>query len=710
MSKSLYVIPFLILLGTAAYAQTDSSQSHLKVWTDRSQYILGDTLIISAQTVTITPDEILSYSVTDPNGFETHSDRIVSTDDNFTTRIYLTGNLVYGTYVLAAEYGDQRATATFEVTGPEVPDIIPVVADLSIGSEEDVYVTGDTLQFSGVIEEIEKYRASMPVSITISHAGVAPDGSGVQNSFKADYSIKSFPDESGSYSASIKSVANLFDIGSYVVTAEYFDGTATDEFSIVGPLDLDDASMSIDGNVYGFGDTVSLSGVVPLSPETGLDISLKLPDGTVEESRAGVEDRQFSWSWTVPAVERGSTEAISVLGFYTISVSSEETEREIVFKVSEDPANDSITAIPILVRTDKPLYLVEETFNVTGNVITGDLDDMQRPERVTIQVNDGVFSFRNIYEAQVYPDADGQFSAVFDIPITVFEEGTYIVSAAYGDSRVETTFEVVSEIDLDIEERVSVFGSPDKSEYSPGDVVTVTGGINNIAGAEEFEVSIVQRSGTVCDPSVCQSASVAPGPSGFFTHQFVLPDEASVAGTYAVVVDVGVDTVTTQFEIVAEEEEVEVEVEVEAPRVTFEKGHRIPDSLVAIFTAERAEDGTTFEPRVVFGSVVTTAASSPGDVNLRVTSDSGACIVGAGDDCLVTESTRGPGKIYDTVEVDGMMLNVRYSGPEAQVEKFTILPEAADAALPEADWNVEVVKADEQVSRFYYKVTYRTVQ
>ena len=717
MNKSLYVIPFLILLGTAAHAQTDSSQSHLRVWTDVSQYVLGDTVIISAQTVTVIPDELLSYSITDPNGDVTHSERIVSADGNFVTRVYLTGNPVYGTYSVAAEYGDQRATATFEVTGLEVSDIVPLVADLSIDAGADVYVTGDTLQFSGTIEDIGEYRTSTPVRITISHAGAAPDGSGVQNSAKSDYSIMSFPDESGQYSASIKSIANLFDTGSYVVTAKYFDGTATNAFSIVEPLDLGNAAISIDSDVYGFGDTIYLDGTVPLSPETGLDIALRHPDGTVEDARVGVEDGQFSWSWTVPDAQRGSAEAIGVLGFYTISISSDETGRDIVFKVSEDPANDSLTAIPILVRTDKPLYLVEETFTVIGNVITGDQDGVQAPDRVTIQVNDGVLSFRNIYEAQVYPDAGGKFSAVFDIPITVFDEGTYIVRAIYGDSRVEATFRVVSEVDLESEQRVSAFVSPDRSEYGPGDVVTVTGGTNKPAGVEEFEVSIIQLSGTTCDPAVCQAASVAPGPSGRFTHQFVIPDDASVAGAYAVVVDAGVDTVTTQFRIVVEDAGVDtvttqfrIVVEEEAPRVTFEKGHRIPDGMVTISTGEKVEDGTVFEPRVVFGSVATPAASSPGEVNLRVMSGSGTCIVGAGDDCLVTESTRGPGKIYDTVEADGVMLNVRYSGPDAQVEKFTILPESADAALPEADWSVEVVKADEQVSRFYYKVTYRTAQ
>jgi len=84
------------------------------------------------------------------------------------------------------------------------------------------------------------------------------------------------------------------------------------------------------------------------------------------------------------------------------------------------------------------------------------------------------------------------------------------------------------------------------------------------------------------------------------------------------------------------------------------------------------------------------------------------CIIGPDDDCLVKESTRKPGQIYDVVEVNGVVLNVRYSGPDVRLEKFSILP-ANTAFLPDATWNVEIIK-DEQVSKFYYKITYKNLE
>ena len=87
----------------------------------------------------------------------------------------------------------------------------------------------------------------------------------------------------------------------------------------------------------------------------------------------------------------------------------------------------------------------------------------------------------------------------------------------------------------------------------------------------------------------------------------------------------------------------------------------------------------------------------------------GTCVIGPDVTCLVRDSTRGPGRIYETVEVDGAAFKVRYSGPDAAVEKFSILPESASDFLPDATWHVGILKED-QVSRFYYKITYKTTE
>lgn len=107
--------------------------------------------------------------------------------------------------------------------------------------------------------------------------------------------------------------------------------------------------------------------------------------------------------------------------------------------------------------------------------------------------------------------------------------------------------------------------------------------------------------------------------------------------------------------------------------------------------------------------MITPTRGDESNVNLRISSETGICIIGPDADCLVSESTRKPGQIYDVVEVDGVSLNVRYSGHDVRLEKFSILPVSSDAFLSDTNWNVEIIK-DDQASRFYYKITYKTLE
>ena len=141
----------------------------------------------------------------------------------------------------------------------------------------------------------------------------------------------------------------------------------------------------------------------------------------------------------------------------------------------------------------------------------------------------------------------------------------------------------------------------------------------------------------------------------------------------------------------------------------IEKENRISEKVISITTEEKIPDDVTIAPRVISGSLITPSRGDESNVNLKVSTVSGVCIVGSDADCLVKESTRKQGQIYDVVEVDGISLNVRYSGPDVRLEKFSILPESSTAFLPDTNWNIEVIK-DEQVSRFYYKITYKTLE
>ena len=101
----------------------------------------------------------------------------------------------------------------------------------------------------------------------------------------------------------------------------------------------------------------------------------------------------------------------------------------------------------------------------------------------------------------------------------------------------------------------------------------------------------------------------------------------------------------------------------------------------------------------------TTLRGEEANVNLKITTQDGTCVIGPDVDCLVKESTRKPGQIYEIVNIDGMDYNVRYTGHDVLLEKYTILPVDSEAFLPDSTWNVKVLK-EEQSSRLYYKINY----
>jgi len=348
---------------------------------------------------------------------------------------------------------------------------------------------------------------------------------------------------------------------------------------------------------------------------------------------------------------------------------------------------------------------------VIGNVIPREQGDegLVVPERVHITVLDGTFPYKMIHESSVYPKQGGEFSSIFELPVTVFAQGPYTVKAVYTSTLAEATFSVANDIVLGLDEDLTLLVSTDKSEYYPGDTVIISGIPNKPIYVEKFDVSVIQEAYTevtcgsfVCGVHVGPVTALRPSSAGSFTHEFTISDSASAIGSYEVTVDADFEVKYIQFTVIEKPEALKLSI-------VIEKVNRIPEKIISIFTEEKIIDNASFAPRVLSGSLITPSRADESNVNLKISTVSGTCIIGPDADCLVKESTRKQGQIYDVVEVDGISLNVRYSGPDVRLERFSILPESSTAYLPDANWNVEVIK-DDQVSRFYYKVTYKTLE
>lgn len=706
----------------------------ISLWTDKAAYGLGEEVVVTGRLnqvwisvmdleITQTKQSALGSSSGSDAGFKILDAVSIMGDGSFTYTFTIPDNqLRLGDYRInvSKDIGSASIIA-HAVTDPE--NFIASSEPLTVESDKTVYEIGDVMTISGFIKDTfsnSSYESGTPVKISISDE----DGTPLQivslsNNELVSYDFTAIPETSGSYSVQIDVIPSIFAEGNYVVKSEYAGNTATHIFAIIDPLDLKDgAIISLDKEIYGLGETVSLSGILPPLSDKGLDISLTKPDGTTINSGAVLDNQRFSWSWITPITEQyqnintdGREIAKSNFGVYKIRIATVSYSENVFFKVSADPENDSISTTPLFVSTDKSLYKAGEELKVIGNVIKRDQGDegLVVPERVEIKVVDGTFPFKQIHSASVYPNQGGEFSSTFELPITIFSEGSYVVKADYTKTKAEVTFGVANDFVFGTDESLSLLLSTNKSEYHPGDTVIVNGKPSKLIYIEEFDVSVAQKSDTElsCGSFVCgihagPVTSIQPGPSGSFVHEFTIPESNSSIGVYDVTVDADFEIKSIQFDVVEKPQTIKLDT-------VIEKENRISEKTIPITTEEKTVDDGTIAPRVISGSLITPSRSDESNVNLKVSTLTGVCIIGPDADCLVSESTRKQGQIYDVVEVDGISLNVRYSGPDVRLEKFSILPESSTEFLPDADWNIEVIK-DDQVSRFYYKITYKTLE
>jgi hypothetical protein len=556
-----------------------------------------------------------------------------------------------------------------------------------------------------------------PLQIT----GSANTGNLSTRGVSIDYDFTAIPESSGIFTVTTDLNKLIFSEGKYVIKAQYEGLLATNSFEITNSLDLKSGTIiSLDKEIYGLGETVHLTGILPPTGDHSVVITITRPDGTKTDLGATVHEQRFTFDWKTPIAEK--TQSLktddkerdvtkSNFGIYKIKISTSSESKNLFFKVSPDPQNDSLSKTPVFVTTEKSLYKTGEKLKVTGNIIKRVQGDhgLVVPERVSIKVLDDTFPYKQIHESSVYPTQGGDFSSLFELPATIFSEGSYTVKALYGNAIAASTFAVANDFAFGIDAQLSLLLSTDKSEYYPGDVVVITGKPNKLIYLEKFEVSVAKKTGNEisCGSFICGKNSgpvttIRPSSSGSFTYQFTIPTDVSAIGSYEALVDADFEAKSIKFNVI------------EKPKIPkldtiIEKENRLSENTIPVFTSEKIVNDVTIAPRVFSGSLITPTRGEESSVNIKVSTDTGICIIGPDTECLVSESTRKLGQIYDIVEVDGLALNVRYSGPDVRLEKFSILPESSDGFLPDSNWNVEIIK-DDQVSRFYYKITYKTLE
>ncbi|MDX1441603.1 MAG: hypothetical protein R3237_04015, partial [Nitrosopumilaceae archaeon] len=637
------------------------------------------------------------------------------------------GDTRLGDYRITVSKEVGSAMKTINVVDNPTDDLL-VRQPLSVATDKPIYSFGDKITISGYVNELSRSTADVPVvkvSIKdkngnpLSIIGRTGEGRLGSTGSSVSYDFTAIPEPSGRYSVTTDLSRSVFVEGQYLVTAKYLKLSNSVLFSVSDVLTLGDGiSASLNKQVYGLGEPVMLSGIIPRTGDTGVIVKLTKPDGSSTTTGTTVENQQFTWKWTTPISEKMQTVksvddrslVTTNLGIYKIKVSNSSFDKDLFFKVSLDPVNDSLLETPIHVSTEKSIYKAGEKLKVLGSVIAREQGDegLVVPERVHLTIFSEKTPTKIIHQASVYPDQGGRFQSTFELPITIFSEGQYKVKATYLKKQTTHSFGVANDFVFGLDAPITLLVSSDKNQYHPGEIAIITGKPNKLIYLEEYKVSVFKKTGAeiTCGSFVCGThqgpfSTLRPSPNGSFSYQFVIPNNISSLGKYEVTVESDFETKRIVFDVVQPPEKIS--------QTIIEKQTSIPDNSIDVITITKDFDGVKAGPRVLLGSLVSSPRGEESNVNLRVTTDSGICVIGQEAECLVKESTRKPGEIYEIVEIDGVNMKVRYSGPDARVEKFSILPESSTDLLPDSTWSVNVIK-DSQASRLYYKINYSSLE
>ncbi|HXG73799.1 MAG TPA: lamin tail domain-containing protein [Candidatus Nitrosotenuis sp.] len=820
----------LFIVGDKVVVSEEQQEAELVVSTDKTSYIPGQRVEISAITNKIIPLAGLDYAVYDPKGKQVFSGKLFPTPSGkFSGVIFMTTvKPVYGTYNIIADYGKQHAETTFDLlkdikdeknivlntdkkvyglgdtvlitgrsnkhvvaldveilqtglaaTGKDtaknalkirdqvklegdssfkyelkIPndqlrlgdyrvtvskefgnavlyfkvvenpsEFIPLKDDTYVLTDKPDYVTGEKLTITGhVIPKTRTSYEAIPVKVSITDQSGKPlsiisldkkQRLGSESTL-ATYSFSAIPDTAGNYKIETVLNPSAFKTGTYIIKATYDDKMASTMFTVTNVLEPTNTKLiaSTDKTIYGLGEKVMLTGKL-LSGESAVKIILTKPDGKTVNAGAKIDASTFSWSWDIPQKDFDLADIRdprqprpSVFGNYKISVISPSQTLELVFKVSKNPATDTLEIKPLVVRTDREQYAAGEKLTVSGEAIRRQQGSTSTggvvPDRVSVQIK--TLANKEIYSSQLDFDSAGHFESTYDLPLTIFKDGKYRVTAVYKGIRADTTFEVKNNLPVGDTGKLTLTLLTDKEEYSPGETIHISGSTNKVIFLNSLDLVVIPEDTKInCGNFYCglggKKIDIARSyNNGIYSYDYKIPANTAL-GNYVVKADTEFGTFTKPFKIV------EKKMTQTKPQQITEKFNRITDTVVDVPLFAQTKDQQTIAPVTLQGSMFTPKGSEA-SINLKVTNEEGQCIIGQDPDCLVSESTGGK---YKVVTIGAQDYKVTYSGHMATLEKFSISPQAEGEAIPDSVWTLEMVNGDTK-SRLYYEIVYTSFQ
>jgi lamin tail-like protein len=639
-------------------------------------------------------------------------------------------------------------------------------APFSILTDKSSYALGDHIIISGLIlnpVQVSTQNAGANVQIQILNSTGGPISSG--GTFKNNLGVPTsnaltyfaFPDANGNFQIQQTIQAGIYSPGTYTLKASYSNLVTTATFTVFDPLQTNSQnpiSASTDKNVYGLGDTVNLNGKI--SALTGTDsytLTLIKPSGNQITFPLKVNNGQFSWTWDIPSsdsagsviitTDRTSSAIIdptnSVYGIYRININSAHANSDLFFQVSKDASIQNIS--PIVIQTDKTDYLSTDVAKIWGQVIptiNAATKEANAMVQVLIYSNDG----QEVYRGSANVNQGGQFYITVPFHTGVWKTGTYKVYAQFLTNKVQSSFKVTDPFTTS-SNKLQLFMTTNTDKYLPGQTVLVTGRTSYIISLNNVDLAIGLKNDTIISEGevVSKKGTILPKATipfdqfGSFSYDYTIPSNTPV-GSYTILAIVPFGVYNADFNVVSQiptlnstnANQTQTTTTNNSTQVSFtktsvpsnigpterptlpnmliQKFGKISDSVIPISFTVQTKGNLTYYPRELDGLL----RLNPGDdtnVAIKITSQDGTCIIGPDQNCLVTKSTVQSGALYQTVIVHGTNFLVGYTGTGNRLQQFTILPVYENDSIPDAQWNVDIIKKD-QVTRFYYQVISET--
>ena len=427
---------------------TETQDVIITINPSKPEYVFGETAVLQGkiskevfkvQLGDFKPESI-SVTIKGPN----YNSQVLLYPDlnlNFKTTLSLHPvlGIQEGLYTVSVNYAGATSSTSFTV-GEELPESeIYQETFFSLITDKTQYLPGETVSISGMSSEIIplqglKYELKDPNGKIVETGTLYPTN--------------------GKFSGNIFLTTVNPVYGTYVLTGNYLGETST-SFNVVKDVKEDVLiSLWTDKEVYGLGETVSITGRLNDRWVSSLDLEILQTRNTalgtgydssdfafkIQDVVRLEGDSSFKYSFKIPTGDQR-------LGDYRIKVSKEIGSAIKTISAVKDPSVGSTIREPLTVITDKSIYNFGEKMTISGvvNELSQSTSDVPVVE-VSIKNKDGTpltiiggtgagrlgsTGTPVSYDFTAIPEKSGRYSVSTQLNRSIFEEGQYLVTVKY---------------------------------------------------------------------------------------------------------------------------------------------------------------------------------------------------------------------------------------------------------------------------------------